>query len=289
MALDPTQTTMLRRSFATVGKKQYSQIAVQLNGLFQQMDGELFAIFDDQATPISFERGLRRIVAEAFGDLAIDAFVSKAYAKGIGRAFTEVRKAERVPAPPQAKGEFTRSVVRDSAQTFMNLVGQVQAEVRGINEELVRQVLREVVDGISRGETGSRLKARVRDRIDKIGKTRFTTLAHDTVIRAHAEGQLDAFQTLGITRVQAEVEWVTAADGKVCPKCRALGGLFAIAIDKARGLIPRHPRCRCAWKLVEVDRRSLRRKRLLSRKARGGLRKSVGADTGTQWPGANLL
>lgn len=76
----------------------------------------------------------------------------------------------------------------------------------------------------------------------------YTTQGYYTgnCIRAHAEGQLDSFKTLGVEEVGVAVEWATANDDKVCPKCQSLEGIV-LKIDEARGLLPRHPGCRCAW------------------------------------------
>lgn len=76
----------------------------------------------------------------------------------------------------------------------------------------------------------------------------YTTQGYYTgnCIRAHAEGQLDSFKTLGVEEVGVAVEWATANDDKVCPKCQSLEGIV-LKIDEARGLLPRHPNCRCAF------------------------------------------
>jgi len=41
-------------------------------------------------------------------------------------------------------------------------------------------------------------------------------------------------------------EWQTAGDERVCPLCEPLDGTV-MTIEEARGLIPRHPNCRCMW------------------------------------------
>jgi GNAT superfamily N-acetyltransferase len=70
-------------------------------------------------------------------------------------------------------------------------------------------------------------------------------------IRAHAEGQLTALEAAGVEQVSAAAEYDTTGDGKVCPKCRPLDGVV-LTVPEARGMIPRHPRCRCAWKPAVV-------------------------------------
>jgi SPP1 gp7 family putative phage head morphogenesis protein len=79
-----------------------------------------------------------------------------------------------------------------------------------------------------------------------MSKDRGVKIARTEVIHAHAEGQLDSFQALGIEEVGAEVEWVSTPDERRCSLCEELHGQrFTIA--EARGMLPRHPSCRCAW------------------------------------------
>jgi predicted double-glycine peptidase len=65
-----------------------------------------------------------------------------------------------------------------------------------------------------------------------------------TVVSAQAEGQLDAFEKLGVNRVRAVVEWTAQAGA--CEECSALDGA-ELTVAEARGLLPVHPNCRCAW------------------------------------------
>lgn len=76
----------------------------------------------------------------------------------------------------------------------------------------------------------------------------FTTnsLYTGNTIHAHAEGQLDGFEDLGIEEVGADVEFSTSDDDIVCPICEKLKEAV-YTIDAARGVIPVHPRCRCSW------------------------------------------
>ena len=65
-------------------------------------------------------------------------------------------------------------------------------------------------------------------------------------IHAHSEGQLDSFEKLGVEEVGVMAEWITAGDDRVCERCAVLEGAV-LKVKEARGLIPRHPNCRCAW------------------------------------------
>lgn len=118
-------------------------------------------------------------------------------------------------------------------------------------------------------------------------------------IRAHAEGQLDALERLGVTSVGVAVEWSTAGDDRVCPLCRPLEGVV-YKVSEAHGLLPRHPRCRCAFLPANVGESSTQQ---LKRKGEieAAIRRSVKAEIGkgskvsvaqqmkaSKWVGADL-
>jgi hypothetical protein len=123
--------------------------------------------------------------------------------------------------------------------------------------------------------------------IDKIGLVRGRALAHTIVVRAHAEATLDGLEAAGVKLVSVEPERVprirphdslplsllrdakkkkarlprvapdevfpeevdvlTAGDDKVCPQCESIAENGPYEISEARGLIPAHPNCRCAF------------------------------------------
>lgn len=71
-------------------------------------------------------------------------------------------------------------------------------------------------------------------------------LARTEIIRAHAEATLQEYANWRVEGVTVKAEWITAQDNRVCPLCQALEGQ-TFTIEEARGLLPRHPQCRCAW------------------------------------------
>jgi len=70
-------------------------------------------------------------------------------------------------------------------------------------------------------------------------------------IRAEIEGTLDRLDREGFDRVEVDVEFSTAGDARVCPICAGLQG-NTYTISEARGRVPQHPGCRCAF-LPVVD------------------------------------
>ena len=63
-------------------------------------------------------------------------------------------------------------------------------------------------------------------------------------VRAHNEGQLDSLESLGVDEIGVMVEWSTAMNA--CKLCQPMEGVV-FTIKEARGMLPRHVNCRCAY------------------------------------------
>jgi len=55
-------------------------------------------------------------------------------------------------------------------------------------------------------------------------------------------------------------EWATADDDRVCKLCAPLDGVV-LKVGEARGLLPRHPNCRCCWTPANVGEDKSEQKR----------------------------
>ena len=115
-------------------------------------------------------------------------------------------------------------------------------------------------DGLIKGEGPAKIARSLTDNIKKMTRTRANVIARTEIIHAHAEGQLDSFQRLNIEEVSAMVEWSTAGDDRVCEQCLSLEG-ETFTIEEARGQIPLHPNCRCAWMPSDMQRKTVPGKR----------------------------
>jgi SPP1 gp7 family putative phage head morphogenesis protein len=115
-----------------------------------------------------------------------------------------------------------------------------------------------------------------------LARTRANMIARTETIYAHAEGQLDSFEELNIREVGVMAEWLTAGDEDVCLECEALEGTV-MTIEEARGLLPRHPNCRCAWIPANVGERQPGRAWTGKQKE-----KRVQASLQAEMPGASL-
>jgi RNA polymerase sigma factor (sigma-70 family) len=207
---------------------------------------------------------LQRNLASRLEEKLMERFAEDGFRKGAGRAFDDVRKAETMRRRPEVfspehqqsvsdfyKGtreEFLRSAFgRPVAMEKVRVLAHRSfADLEGVSQQMSKRMVRALTEGLTRGEGAQTLARRLSKELG-IGRQRAGVIARTEIVRAHAEGQLDAFANLGVEELGVEVEFATALDSEVCFICRDLEGSI-YTIDEARGVIPAHPQCRCAWK-----------------------------------------
>ncbi|KKN70640.1 hypothetical protein LCGC14_0429130 [marine sediment metagenome] len=185
-------------------------------------------------------------------------FVEEAYKKGAGRAFDDVRK----PALWSGKeGEFFRGTREEflrqsfgrpvAIQKVKLLAGRVFTSLEGISSTISTKMTQALAQGLAMGQNPRGIaRTMIKEGIGFTKRrgiqSRALTIARTETIRAHAEGQLDALESLGVTEVGVMVEWSTAGDDRVCQLCQPLESTV-LKIKEARGILPRHPNCRCSF------------------------------------------
>lgn len=113
--------------------------------------------------------------------------------------------------------------------------------LRGVTEEMNKQIIRELSDGIQLGESMPKLAAKISGRVDHIGKTRATMMARTETLNAFNQGAELRYAQAGV----GTLEWLSAHDPpRVCEECLALDGTtFRVKSNHPRP--PIHPNCRC--------------------------------------------
>ncbi len=193
------------------------------------------------------------------------AFVEEGYRKGAGRAFNDTRKAALASGVAEealfegTRLEFLRSsFARPVAIGKVKLLaGRVFTDLKGVTEVMNTKMTRILAEGLAQGQNPAEMaRTMIKDGMGFTKtrgiQSRAMTIARTEIIRAHAEGQLDAMEDLGVTEVGVMVEWSTAGDDRVCPLCAPMDGVV-LKIPEARGLLPRHPNCIVGESVVECD------------------------------------
>lgn len=183
-------------------------------------------------------------------------YAEAGYRKGAGRAFDDAKgvlKGQKaLDYYSGTKDEFLRSSFANpvSVEKVKLLAGRSFDDLENITADMSTRMSRVLTDGLVQGQS-PREVARALNKAVDIGSKRALDIAATECIRCHAEGQLDALERLGVEQVGAAVEWGDAGDEKVCERCSTLNGI-TLTIKEARGKIPLHVRCRCAWLPADI-------------------------------------
>jgi hypothetical protein len=285
MRRDPTQTHDLRRRLAQTLDRRWAAVANVITkamtvedrwgvaslsprfiGIIQQSGSQVkdFQDFVDAA--------LNHVILGDDRDMWIGTFITQAFERGWKRA--EI----------QTGMEFPVAYDRASVVTALCVT-----ELQGAMEAASQQAVRVFSEGLIAHDKPRKIAVAIKDRMMRIGRTRSRATAAAQIVRAYSEATLDVFElarvpAVGLVpehvrrpRVQDAdlpsartirrirrrerllsrlnyVEVLTAGDDDVCPECEDISDSGPYTINQARGLIPAHPECRCAFVPAEDDR-----------------------------------
>jgi hypothetical protein len=189
-----------------------------------------------------------------------DPYLRGGYVRGITNAHLSLRESS---VPVEGEPEDVVGMMSHAAALSL-LQQQAGEDLRSIQTVAAQQSADRLQVALASGRPSSELAAIANDRVSKIGRTRSRTLVDSLVVGAAAEATLNRFVDAGVSLVSAfvELEFTTAGDERVCPICRGLEnqdngmGRGVFTIRQARGVIPVHPRCRCAWRPLVLGGRA---------------------------------
>lgn len=178
-------------------------------------------------------------------------YIQSAWRKGVTRAWIDANRHKLLDENDfyqGTKANFLQTAfgAPESLSKIQFLATRSFNGMKGLTDSMKSQLNFILAQGIAEGR-GPRYVARLmNEQIAGMSRRRALTIARTEIIAAHAEGMLDSFERLGISEVEAEVEFSTAGDDRVCSQCASLEG-ETYTIKEARGIIPVHPNCRCSW------------------------------------------
>lgn len=176
-----------------------------------------------------------------------DQYVGSSYRKGIVDGFIDTKKAAGSALTKKLALGFgamaagtAEEFLRDSfsrpihADRVAMLYTRAYDELKGITAGMSSKIGSALAQGMAEGRNPRQIASMLNKQVD-LGLNRARVLARTEVIRAHAEGKLNTYESLGIQRVEAEVEFSTAKDTRVCKRCRDLHGkLFSVGTGGAK-------------------------------------------------------
>lgn len=269
---DPTQTTTLSRDWEREFRRRWGFIKAGVRAQVVGKDG--FGLTTN-AGRFAFDLDAQKVAA--FGnwfDRQVDvhllgnpngldfdkaserfwgnSYANMAYRRGLIGASGQVRRGGGTVSDDYVKSALGRGRHVDAMR---RVYSRTYSDLRGITVEAGQQIAEVLSDGLGQGFTPDRIAAAIIDRVEKIGVTRSHLIARTEIISAYNEAELNTYEDAGIEGLGLEVEWLTAGDLRVCPDCdEASKKEWTVAT--ARGILPLHPRCRCAWvPKIPTDRR----------------------------------
>jgi very-short-patch-repair endonuclease len=147
-------------------------------------------------------------------------YVYAGYRKGMTRAYNDTNKLNLISEPSFAQGTEAQFIAMafnqpQSMKSVQLLYMRAYDSLQGITSDMSLKMGRVLSTGLVQGDHPWKIAQELSDVVG-ISKTRADMIARTEIIHAHAEGQLDAFQTLGVEQVNANVEVLTAGDSFVC-------------------------------------------------------------------------
>lgn len=176
-------------------------------------------------------------------------YVESAWKKGVVGAYASAKK-KKVGAKDMSPSQerFLRDAFAqpERLSKVRLLATRSYEDLKGMTSSMGSKLNRILAQGMIDGKNPRELAKQMTSQIKGMEKKQALTIARTEVIHAHAEGQLDGFEELGVDELGVQAEWSTAGDDRVCPKCSGYEG-ETFSVDEARGMIPLHPNCRCSW------------------------------------------
>lgn len=208
-----------------------------------------------QAHILNPAEGVEIIEAPQLGEAVETAWTNKyidsGYQQGIGRARSELIGAGfDVPTIAESGGinvVFNQPFHLDRVGL---LYTRAFSELKTIASGLDSDVSSILAQGMAEGKNPITLAREMNKRLG-IGLVNSKRIARTEIIRAHHMATIQEYRNSGVIGVKILAEFTTAGDSKVCKRCQRLAGKV-FTLDKAEGIIPVHPNCRCVFLPLDV-------------------------------------
>ena len=276
LKVDPTRTGTIQRQFMSEFHKRMKWLVLEVWKLVSRDDefalaptkrmtwnSKRFQFLTDEKKLGEFQKWLSGKMEEGIlgnpdapSEQWWNSYIGDAYKKGIGRVFDDFRASPMSASDEASVSDFYKGTKTEFLNSAFNnpvniesvklLASRTYTDIKGMTDALSMDLRRALTDGIAQGSHPSVIARKMRDTIEGMERKRAYTIARTETARAHSDGQLDALDKLGIEEIGVAVEWSVTPDGKVCPLCSNLEGVV-LKVKEARGMLPRHPNCRCAY------------------------------------------
>lgn len=272
---DPTRTGIVRRAWEAEIKRRMARIAKAVREFVGEQDALDLSGLKTNA-PFKYRTTSDRVNAfkgflerqQKKGLLEIqqgpewsgnrawsDVYIESSYKKGIREAANQLKAAGAKVDDTWVQDGFLRPVHADSVGLVYT---RTYTELEGVTAAMASQMSGALAQGMIDGKGPMDIAREMIKTVKGMGTSRARMIARSETIAAYAESSLNSYEEAGLTGVDVMAELLTAGDSSVCPECDKLAEGGPYTLDRARGMIPVHPNCRCAWKpIVDADLRGL--------------------------------
>lgn len=243
--LDPTKTSTLRKKMVSEMNARFGSVRASTNEYIKSFDDDIFEFTTDSTKLKQFNAWFQAQIDTSILSVSLaapwtDQYITSSYKTATRQANTLLNKAGINTLPVDQA--LNLPINRDSLEL---LYTRTYSGLEAITDEMSGQMSRILASGFADGKNPNEIAREMSKSIDKITKKRARVLARTEIINAHANASLNNFEAAGVLEVEIIPEWVTAGDA--CAACVAMSNK-TYTIESARGLIPLHPNCRCAWR-----------------------------------------
>jgi len=260
-SIDPSKTVLLRRQFKYAVRGRFVKVRRNIASFFVDNYFE-FQYASNTVKVELFRKWMKKQIDDNIMSVVgaidrkpwISTYIESAYTKGVLRSYTDVNKGKvlsNVNWFGGAKAQFLKSMFqRAGITTHLGfLTNRAFHLFQGVADDMLNRTSLVFSNGVAIEYTPKKMTTEISKVINNVSVKRAVLITRTEVIYAHAEGQLDGFDVLDVEKVGAEVELNLLNGGEVCKPCKKLEDETYL-IEKARGVIPIHPGCLCAWVLI---------------------------------------
>ena len=213
--------------------------ALALEGLAQPPRRRDFRFTRDARKVEAFDRWLQSSseadILDRFGQ--DNEYIRRAYEGGVRAASADLRAIGAIQESSAVATAVQLPVHRDQLEA---LFARNFGALEGMTDATANEMRRTLSEGLAVGDGPRDIARDLSDHIDAVGRTRANTIARTEVLHSHNRARAQEYQRFGVDQVTI----ILAPDA--CPQCQALKSAAPFDVEKAPGLLPQHPNCKCA-------------------------------------------
>lgn len=228
-------------------KRRISQARGQRRPSKATVQPRQYEFLQDADKLTAFNEWLKTRMEASWQGPWIGKYIESAYKRGLLNSYLAAKKGELaivtdvVGAQNQAQFLRTAFGQPERVSKVRLLATRSFEQMKGVTAQMGSDMNRILAQGMIDGKGVVSVAKEMTQSIDGLTNKRAMAIARSETVAAHASGQLDAFEDLGVDELGVKAEWSTAGAG-VCPECSDMEGK-TFTTEEASGMIPLHPNC----------------------------------------------